>query len=39
MANLSLEAVGSTPDELAAAIQADLPVYRKAVEAAGLLRK
>ncbi len=39
MANLSLEAVGSTPDELAAAIQADLPIYRKAVEAAGLIRK
>ncbi len=39
MANLSLEAVGSTADELAAAIQADLPIYRKAVEAAGLLRK
>jgi tripartite-type tricarboxylate transporter receptor subunit TctC len=39
MANLSLEAVGSTPNELAAAIQTDLPIYRKAVEAAGLLRK
>jgi tripartite-type tricarboxylate transporter receptor subunit TctC len=39
MANLSLEAAGSTPEQLAAAIQADLPVYRKAVEAAGLLRK
>jgi tripartite-type tricarboxylate transporter receptor subunit TctC len=36
MANLSLNAVGSTPEQLAAAIQADLPVYRKAVEAAGL---
>jgi tripartite-type tricarboxylate transporter receptor subunit TctC len=36
MANLSLDAVGSTPEQLAAAIQADLPVYRKAVEAAGL---
>jgi tripartite-type tricarboxylate transporter receptor subunit TctC len=39
MANLSLQAVGSTPEELAAAIRADLPVYRKAMEAAGLLRK
>lgn len=36
MANLSLQAVGSTPEELAAAIEHDLPVYRKAVEAAGL---
>lgn len=39
MANISLDAVGSTPEELAAAIQADLPIYRKAVEAAGLERK
>ena len=36
---LSVDAVGSTPEELAAAIQADLPIYRSAVEAAGLMRK
>lgn len=39
MANLSLDATSSTPEELAAAIQADLPVYRKAAEAAGIIRK
>jgi tripartite-type tricarboxylate transporter receptor subunit TctC len=39
LANLSLDAVGGTPEELAAAIQADQPVYRKAMEAAGLLKK
>ena len=39
LANLSLDAVGGTPDELAAAIQADQPVYRQAMEAAGLLHK
>jgi tripartite-type tricarboxylate transporter receptor subunit TctC len=39
MAELSVDAVGSTPDELAAAIAADLPIYRTAVEAAGLMRK
>jgi tripartite-type tricarboxylate transporter receptor subunit TctC len=39
MANLSLDAVGSSPEELAAAIQADRPVYRKAMEAAGLISK
>jgi tripartite-type tricarboxylate transporter receptor subunit TctC len=39
MADLSVDAVGSTPDELAAAIAADLPIYRAAVEAAGLMRK
>ena len=33
MANLSLQAVGSTPEELAAAIAQDLPVYRQAAEA------
>jgi tripartite-type tricarboxylate transporter receptor subunit TctC len=36
MSNLSVDAVGSTPAELAAAIQADLPIYRNAVRAAGL---
>ena len=39
MAELSVNAVGSRPDELAAAIAADLPIYRAAVEAAGLMRK
>jgi tripartite-type tricarboxylate transporter receptor subunit TctC len=39
MSELSVDAVGSTPQELAAAIQADLPIYRAAVEAAGLMRK
>jgi tripartite-type tricarboxylate transporter receptor subunit TctC len=39
MSELSVGAVGSTPEELAAAIQADLPIYRSAVEAAGLMRK
>ena len=38
MANLSLDAVGSTPEELAAAIQADLPIYRNAAKAAGLVQ-
>ncbi|HEY3658724.1 MAG TPA: tripartite tricarboxylate transporter substrate binding protein [Steroidobacteraceae bacterium] len=39
MGELSVDAVGSTPQELAAAIAADLPVYRAAVEAAGLMRQ
>jgi tripartite-type tricarboxylate transporter receptor subunit TctC len=39
IANLSVDTVGSTPDELAAAIAADLPIYRDAVMAAGLERK
>jgi tripartite-type tricarboxylate transporter receptor subunit TctC len=39
LANLSLDAVGSTPEELVAAIQADQPVYRQAMEAAGLISK
>jgi tripartite-type tricarboxylate transporter receptor subunit TctC len=39
MANLSLQAVSSTPEELAAAIQQDLPVYREAAEAAGIVQK
>jgi tripartite-type tricarboxylate transporter receptor subunit TctC len=39
MSELSVDAVGSTPGELAATIEADLPVYRAAVEAAGLMRK
>jgi tripartite-type tricarboxylate transporter receptor subunit TctC len=38
MANLSLDAVGSTPEQLAAAIQADLPIYRNAAKAAGLVQ-
>lgn len=36
MASLSVDAVSGSPEQLAAAIQADLPVYRKAVQAAGL---
>jgi tripartite-type tricarboxylate transporter receptor subunit TctC len=39
MSELGADAVGSTPEELAAAIRADLPIYRAAVEAAGLMRK
>lgn len=39
MANVGIEAVGDTPDEFAAEIEADLPRARAAVEAAGLLRK
>jgi len=39
MSELSVDSIGSTPDELAAAIAADLPIYRAAVEAAGLMRK
>ena len=39
MANLGIDAVGNTPEEFAAAIQADLPIVRSAVEKAGLLRK
>jgi len=39
MAKVGIEAVGNAPDEFAAMIEADLPVMRSAVEAAGLLRK
>jgi tripartite-type tricarboxylate transporter receptor subunit TctC len=39
MANAGVEAVGDTPEDFAAAIAADLPIVRAAVEAAGLLRK
>jgi tripartite-type tricarboxylate transporter receptor subunit TctC len=39
MANLSLDATSSTPEGLAAAIQADLPVYRQAAQAAGIISK
>jgi len=38
-ANVGIDAVGNTPEEFAAAIKADLPIVRSAVEAAGLLRK
>lgn len=38
MASLSLDAVGSTPEQLAAAIRADQPIYRSAAAAAGLVR-
>ncbi len=37
MSRLGLDAVGSTPEELAQAIQTDLPVYKRAAEAAGLV--
>jgi hypothetical protein len=39
MSDIGLDAVGSTPEEVVDAIRADLPVYRAAVEAAGLIRK
>jgi tripartite-type tricarboxylate transporter receptor subunit TctC len=39
IANLGVDTVGGTPDQLAAAIRADLPIYRNAVVAAGLERK
>jgi tripartite-type tricarboxylate transporter receptor subunit TctC len=39
MEKAGVDAVGDTPDAFAAAIQADLPIMRSAVEAAGLLRK
>ena len=40
MANLGIDAIGNTPEEFAAAIQADLPVVRSAVVGCvpGLLR-
>ncbi len=39
MSELSVDAIGSTPEELATAIAAHLPIYRAAVEAAGLMRQ
>jgi len=39
MGNMSVDAVGSTPEQLAAAIQQDLPIYRVAVEVAGLRKQ
>jgi tripartite-type tricarboxylate transporter receptor subunit TctC len=39
LGDLSVDSIGSTPDELGAAVQASLPIYRSAVEAAGLMRK
>ncbi len=39
MGNLSVDPVGGTPEQLEAAIQQDLPIYRAAVEAAGLRRQ
>jgi tripartite-type tricarboxylate transporter receptor subunit TctC len=39
MGAANIEAVGNTPEEFAAAIQADIPISRAAVEAAGLLLK
>ena len=38
MEKAGVDAVGDTPDAFAAAIDADLPIMRSAVEAAGLLR-
>jgi tripartite-type tricarboxylate transporter receptor subunit TctC len=37
--DLSVESISSSPEELAVALQRDLPIYRSAVEAAGLMRK
>jgi len=37
--DLNVESISSTPEDLAAALQRDLPIYRGAVEAAGLMRK
>lgn len=39
MAKLGVDSVTTTPEELAAAIQADLPIYRAAAEASGLIKK
>ena len=39
MANVGIDTIGNSPEEFAAAIQADLPIVRSAVGAAGLLRK
>ncbi len=39
MANVGIDAVGNTPEQFAAAIQADLPIVRAAVAAAGLLQR
>jgi tripartite-type tricarboxylate transporter receptor subunit TctC len=39
MSNMGVDAIGGTPEHLAAAIQQDLPVYRAAAEAAGLRRQ
>jgi tripartite-type tricarboxylate transporter receptor subunit TctC len=39
MSDLSIDPIGGTPEHLAAAIQRDLPLYRAAVEAAGLKRQ
>jgi tripartite-type tricarboxylate transporter receptor subunit TctC len=36
MADLSVDAVGGTPEQLAATIASELPIYRAAVQAAGL---
>lgn len=39
MGNLGVDPVCGTPEQLAAAISADLPIYRAAAEAAGLRRQ
>jgi hypothetical protein len=39
MAAVGVDTVGTTPEEFAAIVKADLPIVRAAVEAAGLLKK
>jgi tripartite-type tricarboxylate transporter receptor subunit TctC len=39
MANVGIDTVGNTPEQFAAAIHAELPIARSAVEAAGLLHR
>lgn len=39
MTSAGIEPVGDTPEEFAAAIDADLPIVRSALEAAGLMRR
>jgi tripartite-type tricarboxylate transporter receptor subunit TctC len=39
LANVGIDTVGGTPDELARATQSDIILYKTALEAAGLLRK
>jgi tripartite-type tricarboxylate transporter receptor subunit TctC len=39
MANVGIDAIGTTPEEFAKIIEHDIPIARSAVEAAGLLRK
>lgn len=39
LANIGIDTVSGTPEQLAQAIQADIPLYKSALEATGLLRK